>query len=254
MRGRKHREGVAFRGKRTPASPIQTLDLAPSPALRDTIECYWEMSWKLSSPREVVFPPTGCINLVFDPVRPLRFKIVGPRTSAYRLTLDKEGFCRGARFAPAGLSRFLDETLSLRDQVKKGCALGKMGTELEEIFARSLSAETLDRCFISHLRPTTPEIDLVQRATDQEFHSVSDLAKNIGVTPRTLQRVFSRHLHLPPKSWVRIQRVQKALSGFIDLSETDSLDLALELGYHDQAHLLRDFRSITGSPPSAFKR
>ena len=55
-----------------------------------------------------------------------------------------------------------------------------------------------------------------------------------------------------PKHLQRIMRVQRALAIAQYSSVTGLGDVAAAAGYADQAHMSRDFRSITGFTPSAY--
>ena len=57
-----------------------------------------------------------------------------------------------------------------------------------------------------------------------------------------------------PKWIVRRSRVQDAAERVARGETVDWAGIAQELGYHDQAHLIRDFREQVGSTPAAYAR
>lgn len=69
---------------------------------------------------------------------------------------------------------------------------------------------------------------------------------------RWVARLFRRYVGIGPK-WV-LQRyrlheaAERIASGRVDAWS----DLALELGYADQAHFVRDFRALVGQAPSTY--
>ena len=69
---------------------------------------------------------------------------------------------------------------------------------------------------------------------------------------RTTQRVFRRYVGVPVK-WVLCRyRLQQAALEIERDPETDFADLAVRLGWYDQAHFINDFRSMLGSTPGEY--
>lgn len=81
---------------------------------------------------------------------------------------------------------------------------------------------------------------------------VADIATGLGVSHGYLDRQFTEQVGLSPRTLARILRVRRLLER-IDVYESVAwADLAAELGWYDQAHLIRDFRRHTGVTPSAY--
>lgn len=79
---------------------------------------------------------------------------------------------------------------------------------------------------------------------------LTGLASDLGVSIRQLERRFHASVGLPPKLFCRMQRF---IHVFRAVSEQPSnwADAAVDCGYYDQAHLIRDFRSFSGATPAA---
>src|SRR5690606_17252748 len=94
-------------------------------------------------------------------------------------------------------------------------------------------------------------IELAQRiANDPELTSVEVLARSAGLSRRALQRLFRDFLGASPKWVIRRNRLQE-VAPRIERGQAPTLAaLAAELGYTDQAHLARDFKSAVGKSPS----
>jgi AraC-like DNA-binding protein len=59
--------------------------------------------------------------------------------------------------------------------------------------------------------------------------------------------LFEQAVGLSPKRFARIVRLQAALRA---LSESDNwARVAIDLGYHDQAHFIHDMRELFGATP-----
>jgi AraC-like DNA-binding protein len=75
---------------------------------------------------------------------------------------------------------------------------------------------------------------------------IDTLATSLGVSRRTLERRFDAELGISPKQYARIVRFNAVLSESAERERTQLVDLALAAGYFDEAHLLRDVRSLAG--------
>ncbi|MFE0652239.1 DUF6597 domain-containing transcriptional factor [Streptomyces sp. NPDC059534] len=95
-------------------------------------------------------------------------------------------------------------------------------------------------------------VDLVRG--DRTVRTVSGLAAVSGLSARSLQRLFASHVGVGPK-WVILRyRIHEALERAEEAEAADWAGLAAELGYSDQAHLVRDFTATVGVPPTAYAR
>ncbi|GIF67958.1 transcriptional regulator [Asanoa ishikariensis] len=113
----------------------------------------------------------------------------------------------------------------------------------------------LDRAFGARLADT-PEPD---RRLAGAWHSlrrsrgaipVDALAASVGWSRRHLGAVFRRELGLPPKVLGRLVRFERAYRLAGRAADEGWASVAADAGYYDQAHLIRDFRTFTGSTPA----
>jgi AraC-like DNA-binding protein len=82
---------------------------------------------------------------------------------------------------------------------------------------------------------------------------LSEAAVIAGWTPRHLQRRFLEEVGLTPCVFARMQRFQKVFRAFEE-SGNSWVRTALECGYFDQGHLIRDFRELAGQTPAALTK
>jgi AraC-like DNA-binding protein len=114
---------------------------------------------------------------------------------------------------------------------------------------RLLDAALVERA-ASRLRP-----DRAVRAAVAALHhgcSVAATADRLGWTPRRLARRFAAQVGLAPKRFARVRRFQRLLRAANGDKRLDWARLAVECGYHDQAHLIHDFRELAGTTPGAY--
>ncbi|MEV5820536.1 AraC family transcriptional regulator [Micromonospora haikouensis] len=89
---------------------------------------------------------------------------------------------------------------------------------------------------------------------DRSVLRVDDLARRHGTTTRRLQRLFLDHVGVGPKWVIRRYRIQEAIEHAAGGGPVDWAAVAADLGYADQAHLIREFATATGVTPAAYAR
>jgi AraC-like DNA-binding protein len=83
-------------------------------------------------------------------------------------------------------------------------------------------------------------------------HSVAEMSRSTGMSPRTLQRWFAANVGLPPRAYLRLLRFHKA---FEQVPALLSLaDHAAASGFADQSHMARDFKALAGVPAKEARR
>ena len=83
---------------------------------------------------------------------------------------------------------------------------------------------------------------------------VAQLSDRLGWTPRRLQQVFSAEVGLTPRGFQRLARFRSALAGIDGAADLGWAAFALEHGYCDQSHLIREFREHAGLTPPEYVR
>jgi AraC-like DNA-binding protein len=94
---------------------------------------------------------------------------------------------------------------------------------------------------------------LIMLAGADEPYSVGTLARALGSGERRLQRAFASEIGLSPKLIVRIVRTQRAMRLALAHRRLTWAQVAARSGYHDHAHLVRDFRQFALQTPTAFR-
>lgn len=92
----------------------------------------------------------------------------------------------------------------------------------------------------------------VIRAGYGEDLSLAGLAREAGLSPFHLVRVFERETGVTPHAYltqVRVERARQRLAGADRIA-----DIAVECGFADQAHLTRLFKRQTGMTPGNFRK
>lgn len=228
-------------------------DLAPF------VECFWSVSWDLEgqAPFAQEILPYPCVNVSFERGS---FEVHGPCTRRFVAHLTGRGRVYAVKFTPAGFSAFAGVPMrSLVDRVVSideatGCP-SPVPDHDDPVTVRA-TMEAFLRSFPTPCDETTALVDrLVKIAqSDRSIARAEDLAIVAGLSVRSLQRLFERHVGVGPKWIIRRSRVQEAAERVARGEKVDWAATAQELGFHDQAHLIRDFRAQVGFTPGAYAR
>ena len=79
---------------------------------------------------------------------------------------------------------------------------------------------------------------------------VDSLSAELGVSRQHLTRKFDAQVGLSTKMFSRVWRLQTAVERIRHVEAIDWSDLALDSGYYDQAHMIGEFRELTGKTPA----
>ncbi len=89
--------------------------------------------------------------------------------------------------------------------------------------------------------------------SDPQLLTVGELVARSALSERRLQRLIHRHLGLSPKWLIQRRRLQEAAQQ-LKGGGRPLAQVAIDLGYSDQAHFTRDFHRVTGYRPGQFAR
>ena len=79
---------------------------------------------------------------------------------------------------------------------------------------------------------------------------VSEIARELGLSSRQLQRRFLAAVGVPPKRFVRVLRFARVWQLATMSSPETWAEIAAANGYSDQAHMVREFRAFGAEPPT----
>ncbi|MFG3286509.1 DUF6597 domain-containing transcriptional factor [Streptomyces sp. NPDC048111] len=238
---------------------------APAPALRPYLEHYWLIDWDLSQPCASHVVPHPSVNLVFqryDDGGPDLLELSGVGLALATRKLAGRGRVCGIQFRPGGfrpfapgspVSRWTDRVIDAAPVFPRADPAAVLTPERDEERVAALDA------FLLGLDPRPdPRARLAMELVDRVRHDrtvrrVDVLAREAGLSARSLQRLFAAHVGVGPK-WVLLRyRIHEALEHAESERDVDWSRLAVELGYADQAHFVRDFTATLGAPPSALR-
>jgi len=239
-------------------------EFAPPSPLKEHVLCIWTQTIATSrgSYSHLVLPD-ACVDIVFinndAPV------IVGPWTEAFVANLAAGSSIVGVRFHPGRAPSLLGvpaHTLlnqsvpldaivrsPLRDRLSRIADKPDLATKRSALEAGLFNG-------LPNRSPIDQSVSAAMRwlARDPDAH-VQQLSDWIGLSSRQLQRRFSSAVGYGPKTFhsiLRFQRVLYLANG--EHKEKTLVDLALQAGYSDQAHMTREVHRFSGIQPKRVLR
>lgn len=233
------------------------------PELAGLIRWFWIPRWRLApgrtSRQEVL--PFPASNLV---VQPAGVALSGPSTRASFRDLRGTGWAVGALLRPAGVVQLHPDPAAVRDAEVPFSAPELHAAVVQAMepdagassLARATSA--FSRWAADRLVPPDGPGRLANAmeeaiAEDRDLTRVEQVADRLGLSVRGVQRLAASHVGLPPLAVIRRYRLQEAAARLREDASVVIADVAAELGYADQAHLSRDFRTVLGLTPRDYR-
>jgi len=242
---------------------LEYAETAPSPALRDVVRCVWTLRGRGGEDADPIVPD-GSAELLYNVGDPFEqvgadgararqplVRVVGPSTAPVTVRPTGAIDLVGIRLQPwAAACLFGVPGAELRDRMDP----------LAERIAGARGAERLGHVDAAlraavRRRPAPAARALVDavRAGPGETPTVRALAARGGLTVRAVERLFAAEVGLPPKSLLRIARIQRALGLARAAPALHWAAIAARAGYYDQSHLTREFHALVGRAPSAHR-
>ncbi|MFF2748086.1 DUF6597 domain-containing transcriptional factor [Kitasatospora sp. NPDC058048] len=243
------------------AAELITVDrLAPDPAVAVFVEYYWLVRWDLHGlpPYEQKVLAHPNVHLVFEAQGA---RVYGVDRSLFVRRLEGAGHVLGARFRAGAFRALAGHPVSgLADRSVPAAEYFGPGADRfnAEVLGAPGDPAALADAF---LRPRLPAPDpvaaevaaVVDRITRMpDLRRVDELAAELGLTVRRLQRLFAEYVGASPKWVLRRARLHEAAERAGTDGGLDLAALAAELGYADQAHLTRDFTAAVGVSPARY--
>jgi AraC-like DNA-binding protein len=253
--------------------PVRYREFKPQFPLNRYVECYWTLerdaATQQTQPDRIL--PDGCVELILNfgdsfsqheadrqQIQPKHF-LAGQMTRPILISPNGVVDLIGIRFHPGGTVPFVRTPMhEFTDQVVE---LGGISALLErQLFEASIDLKTFEErvsaintVLAAHVLKSKFDswaLDLATKIVEQRgLVSIEQLANDAGVSTRQLERRFLTEVGLAPKLLSRIMRFQQIFRA-IESCEGAWAPVAVECGYYDQAHLIRDFHQFAHQTPA----
>ena len=270
---------LAIAGGKSQQFTIQSIDTIfnfckPKPPLSKFVDSFWLYEGQATQHKTERILPTGTLELVINlRQNELRFYDGDEWTSfsgaivsgahGRGLKPAEETSIIGVHFKPGGAFPFLglpagelaDTHVDL--ETLWGSSAGRLRERLCEARTSAERFQLLEEALLSCLcrdveKHYAVSAGLEMFGTNQARPTVREAAKYLGLSQRRFIQVFKAEVGLTPKLFSRIQRFQQTRTFIQQNSAPNWAALAVDLGYFDQSHLIREFLEFSGQSPTDY--
>jgi AraC-like DNA-binding protein len=224
--------------------------------------------------------PTGGAQLIvnlkedetrlYDPDRPhepavTAGSVLSSAQTRYQIIdTSEQEYVAGVAFRPGGAALFMPMPAH---------EVSDIDVPLDEIWGRARTARLRERLLASRTldamldvldatlceswtrRSLHPAVSYALGVFDRgpEANSVAAVTQRVGLSAKRFIERFKAEVGITPKRYCRVHRFQRALTEMGRSNRVDWTSVALDCGYFDQAHFIRDFREFSGITPTAYE-
>lgn len=236
----------------------------PSTALAGLVEHYWHVQWDLRGlpAQQQATLPHPNVHLV---VEQGQARIHGVHRGRFARLLQGQDQVFGIKFKAGGFYPFyLQSVATLADRsvdaaVCFGSASAAWVQQVQDASDFGAMCAAAEALLLRHKPAVDPQVAhvsslLARIAQDSNVTAVDDLQAIGNLNRRALQRLFQKYVGVSPKWVIQRYRLHEAIAQVQAGKTMGWTALALELGYFDQAHFVRDFRQLVGMAPGAYEK
>jgi AraC-like DNA-binding protein len=237
----------------------------PGAPLSRFVELLWFQQRDAVAPSVEAALPEGTVEWVID-LEDQRQPghVIGPHSRPFEIRVNGQQRVLGVHFKPGGASPFLalpadelhnqivsvdgiwgESVLALRELLGDALSIPDMFDLLERFLTARITLPVL------HPAVTFGISRLIRPTAASSIASITDA---VGLSERRFAQVFREQVGLKPKTFARVRRFQQVLrqvNATVAL-RVDWAEVAITRGYADQAHLIHEFRDMSGLSPSAY--
>lgn len=242
---------------------VQYIEVVPHIALQKTIYCYWELKTLQPLSTDFIYRVVadGCIDILFELDKPKNNFVTGLSTSYIEFPLAPSFHYLGIRFLPTGFPRLFNIRASeLTNRFEELHALAPevadfIAGEFDESMSLSEITPKLDDFFLKLQAQNSLEVDgrfFQAFETILANHGNVSIEKGLdtGISPRQLRRLFEFYVGDSAKTFSKIVRFQQLLLAKPSATRLRKEKLFYDVGYYDQAHFIKEFKTLFGTTPS----
>ena len=250
--------------------------IAPAPPLSRLVETIWDWDMPPRPYRLERILPTADSQLVInlaedetrvydDALRCHRFAAAAFDAPSHRsFVIDTVEQVRvvGVVFRTGGAAPFFRERMDLlaNDHVDLDALAGGAARTLRLRLLEAADAQARLRIvhdwLLAHAGAASPHPTIAHalRAFDAapEVRRIDAIAAHCRLSPRRFGELFREQVGLSPKRYARLQRFRRAVVLAHGGPAIDWAGIAADCGFHDQPHLVHEFRAFSGMTPGAW--
>ncbi|MCG8576397.1 MAG: helix-turn-helix domain-containing protein [Flavobacteriales bacterium] len=238
-------------------------EIQPNKEIENFVYCFWQLKTQkvLSKDYDYRVVSDGCIDVFFNRKQPTENFVMGFSRKFVQFPIGKEFDYIGIRFMPSAFTHLFG--VNAKDLSNQSQELNKISLNFSEWINSEISpsdsfnriAEKLNKKIIGLSKKR--EIHYDHRFLDAlllifQKNGFLDTEKdlNTGLSPRQLRRIFNFYIGTTAKSFSNVVRFQYILNAKPSTQSLKENKLYFDVGFFDQAHFIKNFKTFYGVTPS----
>lgn len=249
----------------------------PLNKFRNIISCFWTMGFEPNAklPRLDVVLPDGCTDLLINTGPSFRridnqseknflisdYALIGQRKNAIEISQTVDTTFFAIRFTPFGMKSLFpfDSSELTGNMIDMDSSIKNLVDPIRSILEKKVPFQekliriqgVLENRMAFSIKTNT----LVENATSEILNAhgkfnVAQFCVKTNIHKSTLEKNFLSYVGLRPKEFAAIIRFNRAHSLLQKGEKIKLTHLALDCGYYDQSHMIKEFRRFSNSSPS----
>lgn len=233
----------------------------PNILLSPYIETYWISNDSIQGEQTIRVLPDGCVDIIFDwNEKSFSPKIIGTITTYLDVSYINNIRMMGIRFRPCGVSAFTQVPINEFTDTSVDISLSEtifdpyFFEQLLEIESECDKIHYIDSYLVTQLKNTFAidrqmiyTIDLIRET--KGTLPISAVLNKVYLCERQFERKFKATVGVTPKTFSSITRFANTKEVLRSATNESLFSIALECGYYDHAHLIREHKRFAGDSP-----
>ncbi|KXX67079.1 helix-turn-helix domain-containing protein [Flammeovirga sp. SJP92] len=242
---------------------IVYIEVKPSKAIENFVYCFWQL--KTTNPLKEDYNyrvvSDGCIDIFFNHKDPVENFVMGFCRKFTEFPIGKEFDYIGIRFLPSAFPLLFEvnaKTLSHQSEELRHVlpdVSDWISSTIKVAATFEVIIQSLDDQLIALLERKDIQYDhrffnALKLIFQKNGHLDTEKELTTGLSARQLQRIFNFYIGTTAKSFSNVVRFQYILNANPTKYSLKESKLYFDVGFFDQAHFIKSFKTFYGVTPS----
>jgi AraC-like DNA-binding protein len=235
------------------------------------IETYWTVHVFCNEGGCHKILPDGCVDIIFSftdesskGLLPFVPNVIGTMTSFTQVHYPTDVYFLGIRFKPVGITAFVSSPIHEFTDHRIDLTLvdslfdNSFHKDLPEKKSLSEKIKHIDGYFLKKLKHAFKlesqivyAVDLIKQTNG--LLSPAEIASKACLSTRHFERKFKSAIGVAPKTFCKVIKFKHTMSYLKQHPSNSLYSVAIECGYFDHAHMIKEFKFLSGDSPSLFR-
>mgnify|MGYP000672245288 CR=1 FL=1 len=244
-------------------SEISYQEIMPNKEIDNFIYCFWQIKTQnpLNEEYNYRVVSDGCIDIFFNHKQPTENFIMGFSQKFVQFPIGKEFDYIGIRFLPSAfpslfgvnakkLSNHSQELNKILPYLSEWINSEIKPVDSFENITKILNEKIIEFSKTQDVNYDHRFLEALNLIFQKSGYLDTEKDLNTGLSPRQLRRIFNFYIGTTAKSFSNVVRFQHILNARPSKQSLKENKLYFDVGFFDQAHFIKNFKTFYGVTPS----